>query len=298
MAELEVREKTEQSSGSDWDPGRFSRGKINGPIFAGTLFIHLGAIPAFFCFSWANLVLALVLYWVTAGLGICLCYHRLLTHRGFETPKWFEYVLAICGALTLEGGPIHWVSTHRYHHTHSDTDYDPHTPRHGFWWSHMLWFLYRIPMFEDRNFYKRYAPDLWKDRFYRVLARVSWLPQVVLGGILLAWGGWPAVFWGIFLRTVLALHGTWLVNSATHRWGYKNFVTKDDSKNLWWVALVSFGEGWHNNHHTFQRSSRHGLRWWEFDVTYVTIQLLSLLGLATAVQRAEWRGSGQAPLIR
>lgn len=257
---------------------------INWPILGCLVFLHLGAIPALFCFSWSALFVFLVLFWLTNGVGVCLGYHRFLTHRGWEMPKFLEYTCAVLGSLTSQGGPISWVATHRYHHSQSDGDLDCHTPRHGFIWSHMLWFIYRIPMFEDPDFYRRYAPELVKDRFYQVLGRYHWVGPVVLGLALLFWGGWPFVFWGIFLRTVAALHGTWLVNSATHRWGYKNFESKDDSKNLWWVALVSFGEGWHNNHHANQRSARHGLRWWEVDLTYVTVKLLSYLGLAKAIQ--------------
>ena len=256
---------------------------INWSVFAGLLFFHLGAIPAFFCFSWTNLALFLVLYWMSNGLGVCLGYHRFLTHRGFEMPKWLEYFFSVLGSLTSQGGPITWVATHRYHHTNSDGDMDPHSPRHGFWWSHMMWFVYRNPLFEDPAFYRRYAPELAEDRFYQILGRYHWVPQTLLGLGLFLWGGLPFVFWGIFLRTVAALHGAWLVNSATHKWGYKNFPSKDDSKNLWWVALVSFGEGWHNNHHAYQRSAKHGYRWWEIDTTYLAIKILSFLNLAKTI---------------
>ncbi len=265
--------------------------KINWPVFTGVLFLHLGAIPAFFCFSWPCLFLLIVLYWLSNGVGICLCYHRYLTHKGFEMPKALEYILAVLGTLTSQGGPISWVATHRCHHANSDKALDPHSPVQGFWWSHMLWFIYRDPRFEDPSFYEKYAPELSKDLFYRILGRFQWVPQTVLGVALLLWGGWPFVFWGIFLRTVLALHGAWLVNSAGHIWGYQSFKTKDRSRNNWWVAAISFGEGWHNNHHAFQRSARHGLRWWEIDLTFLTIKLLSFFNIISRIQIPDWRQS-------
>ena len=208
------------------------------------------------------------------------CYHRLLTHKSFKCPKFFEYFLAFLGSLSSQGGPITWVATHRYHHVNSDSNDDCHSPRHGFLWSHFLWFVYRSAILDDKTFPVRYAPELAKDPFYRFLERYGWTGQWLLGFLLLLWGGIPFVVWGIFVRTVAALHVTWLVNSATHQWGYRTFQTKDESKNLWWVGLLSFGEGWHNNHHAFQTSAAHGLRWWEVDVTYWTIRLFSLFGLA------------------
>lgn len=256
------------------------KGKVNRPIVAGLIFLHGGALLGLFTFNWAAFLVFMVFFWLTAGLGMTLCYHRLLTHKSFQCPKTLEYVLAFLGSLNSQGGPISWVATHRYHHGNSDTNDDCHSPRHGFWWSHLLWFVYRSPILEDKQFTVRYAPDLVKDPFYRFLERYGWAGQWLLGGLLLIWGGIPFVIWGIFVRTIAALHMTWFVNSATHRWGYQTFQTKDGSRNLWWVGLLSFGEGWHNNHHAFQSSAAHGLRWWEVDATYWTIRLLSMFRLA------------------
>lgn len=259
--------------------------KLNPSVFWGLLFFHVGAIGAFFCFSWQNFFLFLFLYWLTDCVGITLCYHRYLTHRGFEMPKWLEYTCVVIATLTSQGGPIQWVATHRCHHAFSDQEGDPHSPRDGFWWSHMLWFVYMNPVLESHEFYEKYAPDLMKDRFYRFLLKYDWISQVVLGVILFLIGGLPWVFWGVFLRTVVALHATWLVNSASHIWGYQNFKnTRDNSKNLWWVALLSWGEGWHNNHHAHPRSARHGMKWWELDVTYGVILLFSWLKLAKNIK--------------
>jgi stearoyl-CoA desaturase (delta-9 desaturase) len=222
---------------------------------------------------------ALALYCVAGGLGISMGYHRLHTHRGFKTYKWFEYFLAICGTLTLEGGPIFWVATHRLHHQYSDQPQDPHTPRVSAFWAHIGWIVFGEARHNDAARMSRYAPDLGKDPFYRWLTTYHWVPLTVLGFVLLAIGGWGLVNWGIFLRVVLGLHSTYLVNSATHMWGKRRFATSDDSRNLWWVALLTFGEGWHNNHHAHPTSSRHGLAWYEFDSTWLLLKALRSVGL-------------------
>jgi fatty-acid desaturase len=250
--------------------------------------IHVGVVLAPFTFTWSGLAVCCVLY-VLAGFGVTLGYHRLLTHRSFQTPRWVEYVLALLGSLANQGGPLQWVAVHRQHHQHSDTEGDPHSPLDGMWWAHVLWWMPHIPTFHDPAYYERYVPDLARSRYYQFLQRWQLVPPIALAGLLFAlgqaWGGvglsW--LVWGIFVRTTLVFHATWLVNSATHRWGYRNYNTRDRSTNLWWVALVSLGEGWHNNHHAFPRSARHGLRWWELDVTYVMIRLLSFVALARQI---------------
>src|SRR3954469_12917147 len=190
---------------------------------------HILAIAAFWSFSWANLIVAIALHGAAVGFGISLGYHRLHTHRGFKTSRAFEYFFAICGTLTLEGGPIFWVATHRIHHQHSDTDHDPHTPRHGGFWAHMGWILFGEGHHNKTDVLGKYAPDLAADPFYRVLNTYHWVPLTILGLIALAMGGWPAVYWVVFLRVVVGLHATWLVNSATHMWGSRRFDIKDDS---------------------------------------------------------------------
>jgi len=247
---------------------------------------HVGAVAALFHFSWTLLAASVALYWVAVGFGISLGYHRLHTHRSYQVPKWLDYFFAVCGTLTLEGGPIFWVATHRIHHQNSDTDADPHTPRHGGFWAHMGWILFGEGHHNRTDLLGKYAPDLYADRFHRALNTYHCVPATVLGFVALALGGWPAVYWTVFLRVVLGLHATWLVNSATHMWGSRRFETKDDSRNSWWVALLSFGEGWHNNHHAYPASAAHGLAWYELDLTYLHIRALQLLGLATGVRRA------------
>ncbi len=253
------------------------------PNTLGIGFLHAGCLLAPFYFSWSGLAVAIFLWWACGGLGICLCYHRLLTHRSFRTPRIVEYFLTVLGTMNWQGSPIRWVGQHRIHHKHSDGDGDPHSPEHGFNWSHILWCLTRDP--EDRNA-RDAARDLQRDRFIRSLDRYHYLPQIMLGVVLYFIGtftvgaGLSWVIWGCFVRSVLVYHATWFVNSAGHTWGYRNFDLEDNSRNSWWVALLSFGEGWHNNHHASQRTARHGLRWYEFDMTYLTIRLMGLVGLA------------------
>jgi len=249
--------------------------------------LHLGAAAALFMFSWRGVATAVVLYWVAVGFGISLGYHRLHTHRSYKLPRLLEYFLAVCGTLTLEGGPIFWVATHRIHHQFSDKPGDPHSPRDGAWWSHIGWLLVGESKHNNTKLMAKYAPDLAKDRFYVVLNNYHWIPVILLAAVLFAIGGLPLMLWGTCLRIVVGLHATWLVNSASHMWGGRRFSTRDDSRNLWWVALMSFGEGWHNNHHAHPSSARHGLAWYELDLSWITITILKFFGIATAVRVAK-----------
>jgi fatty-acid desaturase len=259
---------------------------FNWTIFAFMAVFHIGAIAALFCFSWPALILLLALHVVAINLGIGMGYHRLLTHRGYRVPKWLEHTLAVFATLSLEGGPLVWVVTHRVHHQLTDREGDPHTPREGALWSHAGWVVHGGGAAAETALLQRYAPDLAKDPFYAKLDRYHWVPLTTLALVLLAVGGWPWVLWGIFLRVTLGLHATWLVNSATHMWGSRRFATRDDSRNNWWVALLTGGEGWHNNHHAHPVSARHGLTWYEFDVNYYGIWLLGKLGLAKNISIA------------
>lgn len=258
--------------------------RINWPTSITMLIFHLGAVAALFFWSWKALVVAIFLNWIAAGVGVGVGYHRLLTHRGYKVPKVVEYFLVICGTLSLESGPISWVATHRIHHAHTDIEGDPHTPRDGRWWAHMGWILRGTAQKHDQETLLRYAPDLMQDRFYVWLHKYYWVTMVVLGILLLVLGGWPMLMWGIFMRVTAGLHTTWLVNSVTHMWGTRRFSTRDDSRNSWWVALLTFGEGWHNNHHAHPTAARHGLVWYEIDVNWWCIRTLQLLGLAKSIK--------------
>jgi len=255
---------------------------------AGLLGIHLLALAAPFTFSWTGFTLFLVMVIVTGMLGITLGYHRLLTHQSFETPRGFKILVAALGCLAMQGGPLRWVATHRLHHKTADTLEDPHSPMYGFWWAHLVWNLYRHPKLDTIEGLKHLAPDLYRDPIFRFLDRYFVLLNLgfallvfTLGCCLKDWKlGLSLIVWGGALRIVYVWHITWLVNSATHLWGYRTYETSDNSRNTWWVALLTFGEGWHNNHHANPQSARMGLAWFEIDVTYWTIQLLSKLGVA------------------
>jgi stearoyl-CoA desaturase (delta-9 desaturase) len=265
---------------------------INWLTFLVLIAFHAGAIAAFFFFSWQRLVVLLVLHVLAVNVGIGMCYHRLLTHRGYQVPKWLEYAMTVFSTLSLEGGPIFWVATHRIHHQHSDQDGDPHTPHEGGWWAHVGWLVWGKALHAQTEVLSRYVPDLVKDRFHRWISKFHWIPLVTCGALLFGLGwltGGPRnavgmLLWGGFLRVTLGLHATWLVNSATHMWGSRRFKTRDDSRNNWWVALLSGGEGWHNNHHANPVSARHGLRWYEIDPNFYGIWLLSLVGLARKIR--------------
>jgi stearoyl-CoA desaturase (delta-9 desaturase) len=261
--------------------------KANWPVTIVMAILHAGAIAALFFFSWKVLAATVVLYWMTTGLGISMGYHRLHTHRSYKVPQGLEYFFAVCGTLTLEGGPISWVATHRIHHQNSDLPGDPHSPNEGAWWAHAGWLLTGESNHNNTRVMSKYAPDLAKDRFYVWLNNNHWVPNVALALLLFAIGGFPLMLWGVFFRVVFGLHATWLVNSATHMWGGRRFVTRDNSRNNWWVALITFGEGWHNNHHAHPTSARHGLAWYEFDPSWIQIKLLKFLGIARSVRVAK-----------
>lgn len=265
----------------------FDHERLNWTTTVVMVLFHLGALAAPFFFTWSALFVSVILYWMTVCLGISMGYHRLHTHRSYKVPKFLEYFFAVCGAMTLEGGPIFWVATHRIHHQHSDKDGDPHTPHDGAWWAHVGWIVFGEAKHNNTKLMSKYAPDLAKDRFYVWLNNYHWVPVVVMAAILFAVGGWPFFLWGTCVRIVVGLHATWLVNSATHMWGKRRFSTRDDSKNSWWVALLTFGEGWHNNHHAHPTSARHGLAWYEFDWSWMQIKLLRILGIAKGVKIAK-----------
>lgn len=261
--------------------------------------IHIGALAAFVpvTFHWSALVVAAVVMYATGGLGVTLCYHRALTHRGLRLRKPLEYLLAIFGTLALQGDPIRWVATHRKHHAHSDAHGDPHGRNVGFRWAHVRWLYKRNDSMPTEDELHRFAPDLYAQPFYRALRYIHAPLQLVLAGLLFALGGWSWVIWGVFVRLVISYHATWLVNSAAHSTGYRTYRTQDLSTNCWWVALMAWGEGWHNNHHAFPYSARHGFRWFEIDPTWWGVKVLALLRLADrvrvppvrALQRSEQR---------
>lgn len=245
--------------------------------------MHVGAVAALFFFTWQALVVAVALHWLTCSIGVCLGYHRFLSHRSLKLVGPARFLVTLCGVISGEGSPLAWAATHRAHHAHSDEEGDPHSPLDGPWWSHLLWMFVRRDEEYRAALYQRYVPDLARDPILRFFERTYGMWLVATGVVLFALGGWPILLWGLCLRMVFAYHSTWFVNSATHLWGYRSYETSDESRNLWWVALASYGEGWHNNHHAYPRLARAGHRWWELDMTFWAIRLLQGLGLAYEV---------------
>ena len=248
------------------------------PTAAVLIVTHVGALAAPFFVTTGAAALAVLLYCLTC-LGITLGYHRLLTHRSFRCPRWLEIVLTMMAGLACQGGPSTWVAVHRMHHAHSDRPGDPHGAHKGFLWAHMGWMLTRPPHKLDPAMKLRFAPDIERDPVLRCIDRLHFVYAVFTAATLYLLGGLPWLVWGYFLRLTCTYHATWLVNSASHTFGYRSYQTGDRSTNCWWVALLTFGEGWHNNHHAFPASARHGLRWWEVDLSWLTLQALHRLGL-------------------
>lgn len=243
--------------------------------------VHLLTLVALPYASWRNLGIALVLWFVSGCFGITMGFHRLLSHRSFKTSRPMTYFLALCGSLAFQGGSLEWVARHRMHHSFTDTDDDPHNARRGFWYSHFFWLFAAQEKFDSPARHKAFARDIYRDPFLRYLSS-SWslgvLQFLLLVGLGLSFG-WDAALWGVFVRICFGYHCTWLVNSATHKWGYRSFETNEDSRNCWWVAVLSFGEGWHNNHHAQHRVCRAGRKIWEFDITYLIIRAFAAVGL-------------------
>ena len=260
-----------------------ARGSFNWSHFAFLAPVHLGVLLAPFTFTWTNLAVAVALHALAGGLGICVGYHRLLTHKSFVARRPLAYALATLGALALEGGPVSWVANHRRHHQYSDGPGDPHDSTRGFFWAHMGWIFVAVPESELDERRRKYAADIAADPYLRWLERWYWTFSIPLAVGFYLWGGWGMVVWGMAVRLVATYHVTYLVNSAAHFWGYQTYRSGDRSRNNWWVALLAYGEGWHNNHHAFPWSARHGLRVWEADVSYAFIRACRLLGLVTKV---------------
>jgi stearoyl-CoA desaturase (delta-9 desaturase) len=215
--------------------------------------------------------------------GITLSYHRQLSHKSFTTPKWLEYALAYCGAMAVQGDPLEWASSHRHHHQHCDTPKDPHTPYEGFWWSHCGWLLDNeatLKRVGDRS----NAKELAEQPFYQFMEKTYMWHVLAWALAFYAIGGLPWLVWGFCVRTCWVYHITWAVNSVAHVWGSQTFNTGDLSRNNWWIGVLAFGEGWHNNHHAFEFSARHGLEWWQIDMTWWCVCVLKFLGLADKVK--------------
>jgi len=269
---------------------------------AGVLVPFLGLIIAIYGLwgwgiTWVELMLLLVMY-IFAGLGVTVGYHRLFAHRSFEAVGPVKFLLAVLGSMAVQGPVLRWVAIHRRHHQHSDQAEDPHSPHHygggvrgilaGFWHAHVGW------IFED-DYPKlhRYVRDLNSDSLTRITSRlfgvwvfVGLLIPAVLGGVLTGtWtGALLGLLWGGFVRIFLGHHVTWSINSVCHLWGSRPYDRGDQSRNNLLFGVLGLGEGWHNNHHAFPSSARHGLKWWQLDMSYLVIRALELIGLARCVR--------------
>ncbi|XP_051148201.1 palmitoyl-monogalactosyldiacylglycerol delta-7 desaturase, chloroplastic-like [Andrographis paniculata] len=268
-------------------PNVFRRGRKWNSLDVATVAVvvamHTLCLFAPFTFNWSAIAVAAALYLITGLFGITLSFHRNLSHRSFKIPKFLEYLFAYCGVQALQGNPMDWVSTHRYHHQFCDTEKDPHSPKEGFWFSHMSW-LFDTNTVLERCGNSSNVGDLERQPFYRFLKSTYIVHPMALAALLYAIGGFPYIVWGMGVRIVWVYHITWFVNSACHVWGRQPWNTGDLSRNNWWVGLLAFGEGWHNNHHAFEYSARHGLEWWQIDVTWYVIRLLEAAGIATDVK--------------
>lgn len=285
--------------------------KIWWPYAIGIGGMHLLALLALWpwLFSWSGVAAVLIGHHLFGMLGMTVGYHRLLTHRSFQCPRWLERTLAILGVCCLQDTPARWVATHRLHHQHSDQAHDPHSPLVNFMWGQMGWLMVNNRDVNRLSHLEKYAKDLMRDPFYMWLER-SHHGLLVFGihvvaifalGAGIGWlsGGGPAevlrmglslLVWGVAVRTVFVWHVTWAVNSLTHLWGYQTYATSDNSRNNWLVGLLAHGEGWHNNHHALPTAAAHGRRWWEFDLSYRVICFWERIGLAWNVARPELRG--------
>lgn len=229
--------------------------------------------------DWADIALMIGLY-VPISMGITIGFHRYLTHRGFRTNPAIKAALLVLGSMALEGSAISWAANHRKHHALSDQQGDPHSPADGFFHAHVGWLFEGQPA--DQVVYAR---DLREDRMVMWISRLFPLFAVLTFLVPFAIGGWTGLLWGGLVRVFLTHHVTWSVNSVCHTFGRRPFTTKDRSRNQWLVGLLAMGEGWHNNHHAFPRSALHGLRWWQFDLSGLTIRALARVRLVWNVQR-------------
>ncbi|MCH6484810.1 acyl-CoA desaturase [Pseudoxanthomonas sp. LH2527] len=251
--------------------------------------MHLACVAALWVgVSPIALIVALALYAVRM-FAITGFYHRYFSHRTFRTSRVLQFVFALIGASSVQRGPLWWAAHHRNHHRHADTAADPHSPGvHGFWWSHAGWFLTRGGFRTDWSRIPdlaRYPELRWLDRYDTVVPVLLAAALFGVGALLervaphLGTSGPQLLVWGFFVSTVVLFHATVTINSLAHRFGRRRFDTRDDSRNNLWLALLTFGEGWHNNHHFFPGTARQGFRWWEIDLTWYGLRAMALLGL-------------------
>ena len=262
-------------------PGR-APGFVDWIISIPFLTMHAAVVAGLFLvpFSWKGLLFSIAAYYVMMA-AVTIGYHRYFSHRSFRTSRAFQFVLALACTMSAQKGVLWWAANHRHHHKYADKEPDIHSPTlRGFWWSHVGWILSRDYSATRWDLIK----DLAKYPELRWLNRYHVLPVIALGGVMYAIGGLSGLYWGWVVMTVMLWHGTFTVNSLAHVWGRRRYNTTDTSRNNLWLALLTLGEGWHNNHHYYQLSARQGFFWWEVDVSYYVLRLWQALGLVWDVR--------------
>jgi len=238
--------------------------------------VHVAALGVFWTgFTATSIIMCITLY-VVRMWALTAGFHRYFSHRSYKTSRWFQFVLAFLGQTSAQKGVLWWTAIHRHHHRHSDTPLDAHSPKHtGFWFSHMGWIFSPQKNTADYSTVEDFSkyPEL------RFLDRHPYFPAVLLGVACYLLAGWSGLFVGFILSTVILYHGVFAINSLAHVVGKKRYLTADDSRNNWWLAIITLGEGWHNNHHHYQSSTRQGFFWWEIDISYYVLKVMSWFGL-------------------
>ena len=255
------------------------------------IIVHLLPLAAIFTgatwFDWAMCAFFYFfrMFWITGG------YHRYFAHKAYKTSRWFQFVIAFMAQTSAQKGALWWAAHHRHHHRHSDTPADPHSMKlYGFWYSHVGWIVgpdFKATDFKTIGDYAKYPELVWLNKHYLVPPTILALVIMALGGIvdggsitmMFSHVGFSALFIGFFLSTVITYHGTFSINSIMHKFGNQRYQTNDESKNSVWLALLTLGEGWHNNHHYYEVASRQGFFWWEIDITWYILKVFSWLGL-------------------
>ena len=246
------------------------------PAMIPFLLVHVAALGVFWTGITATAVILCVTLYLVRMWALTAGFHRYFSHRSYKTSRWFQFFLAFLGQTSAQKGVLWWAATHRHHHRHSDTPEDVHSPKHaGFWFSHVGWIF--SPQKNEADYST--IQDFAKYPEIRFLDRHPYFPAFLLAVACYLIAGWPGLFVGFFLSTVILYHGVFAINSVAHVVGKQRYVTADDSRNNWWLALITLGEGWHNNHHHYQSSTRQGFYWWEVDISYYVLKVLSWLGL-------------------
>lgn len=252
------------------------------------ILLHLACLAVFYVgISWFALAFMLMFYLIRM-FSITAFFHRYLSHKTFKTSRVVQFIFVLIGTMSAQRGPLWWAAHHRYHHRFTDTAQDPHSSKHGFWYSHVGWFL------NDYNFATRkevikdwlkYPELVWLDRFSLIIVLLTALAIYVLGEWLavvypsLATSGLQLLVWGFVVSTVLLIHATLCINSLAHLYGSRDFETEDQSRNNLFLSIITLGEGWHNNHHFYAGSARQGFYWWQIDITYYVLKIMSWVGL-------------------